>query len=175
VAPSGLRRLKVSYFGFDGVVRTGALVVSAGSVPAVRSMMAAAFATRFRFRSIVPVDAFYRGGRVSPETSDILSMNADNTSAFNCRPKTGRGSFSEHSWGAAIDINPYENPSRAGSRIYPAAAAARYFVARRAHLRDPGVITSSSALYRAAVRAGWHWGGWWSPSTDYQHFSRSGR
>jgi hypothetical protein len=29
VPPSGLRRLRVSYFGFDGVVRTGTLVVSA--------------------------------------------------------------------------------------------------------------------------------------------------
>ncbi len=175
VPPSALRRLTVSYYGFDGVVRTGALVVSAGSVPAVRSMMAAAFASRFRFRSIVPIDAFYRGGRVSPERSDILSMEADNTSAFNCRPKTGRRSYSEHSWGAAIDINPYENPARSGSRIYPAGAAARYFVARRAHLRDPGVITTSSALYRAALRAGWSWGGRWRTSTDYQHFSRSGR
>ena len=175
VPPSGLRRLTVRYWGFDGRVRTGALVVSAGSVPAVRSMMAAAFAARFRFRSVVPVDAFYRGGRVSPERSDLLSMAADNTSAFNCRPKTGRSSYSEHSWGAAIDINPYENPARSGSRIYPAGAAARYFVARRAHLRDPGVITTSSAVYRAALRAGWSWGGRWRTSTDYQHFSRSGR
>lgn len=175
VPPSALRRLTVSYYGFDGAVRTGALVVSAGSVAAVRSMMAAAFAARFRIRSIVPVDAFYRRGRASPATSDLLSMNADNTSAFNCRPKTGQRSFSEHSWGAAIDINPVENPARSGSRIYPAAGASRYFVARRAHLRDPGVITTSSAVYRAAIRAGWQWGGRWRTSTDYQHFSRTGR
>lgn len=38
------------------------------------------------------------------------SMAWDNTSAFNCRPVTGGTSFSLHSRGVAIDINPIENP-----------------------------------------------------------------
>jgi hypothetical protein len=175
VAPAALRRITLIYWGFDGSVHTGRLVVASASVTVVRRMFAAAFAARFRIRSVVPVDAYYRSGRVSPAVSDTLSMNADNTSGFNCRPKTGRTSFSEHSWGAAVDINPVENPSRAGSSIYPASAASRYYWHRAAHLRDPGVITTASAVWLAARRGGWSWGGAWSPGHDYQHFSRSGR
>ena len=174
VAPAQLRTMTMTYWGFDGQVHTGRLVVSAGSVAAMRAGFGAAFAARFEIRRMVPVDAYYRSGTASPATSDTLSMNADNTSAFNCRPKTGRTSFSEHSWGAAVDINPYENPSRAGSTIYPAKAASAYYWNRSRHLTDRGVITPTGALYRALVRAGWHWGGRWSPGHDYQHFSRSG-
>jgi hypothetical protein len=166
--------MTMTYWGFDGKVHSGRLIVSAGSVAAMKAGFAAAFAAKFEIRRMVPVDAYYRSGTASPATSDTLSMNADNTSAFNCRPKTGRTSFSEHSWGAAVDINPYENPSRAGSTIYPARAAAAYYWNRSHHLTDHGVVTPTGALYRALVRAGWHWGGRWSPGHDYQHFSRSG-
>jgi hypothetical protein len=166
--------MTMAYWGFDGKVHTGRLVVSVGSVPAMRAGFAAAFAAKFRIRRMVPVDAYYRSGTVSPATSDTVSMNADNTSAFNCRPKTGRTAFSEHSWGAAVDINPYENPSRAGSRIYPAQAATAYYWDRARHLTDPGVITPASAVYRSLLRSRWSWGGRWSPGHDYQHFSRSG-
>jgi hypothetical protein len=175
VEPSQLRTITMAFWGFDHTVHTGELVVSRQAVRPVLAAFAAAFASRFLIRSMVPVDAYYRAGRATPAGSDTLSMNADNTSAFNCRPKTGRASYSEHSWGTAVDINPYENPSRAGSSIYPAKAAHRFYWNRSLHLRDPGVITSTSALRLAFERRGWSWGGRWSPGHDYQHFSSSGR
>jgi hypothetical protein len=42
--------------------------------------------------------------------SDFQSIEADNTSAFNCRRATGSKGWSRHSFGKAIDINPIENP-----------------------------------------------------------------
>ncbi len=175
VRPRQLRAMTMGYWGFDGQVHRGTLVVRASAVPAMRTAFTRAFDARFRIRRMVPVDVYYRGGSVGPARSDTLSMRADNTSAFNCRPKTGRSSFSEHSYGLAIDVNPYENPARAGNRIYPAAAAGRYYWNRSAHLGDPGVITRRSSIYRGMRAAGWSWGGAWSNGKDYQHFSRSGR
>ena len=175
VKPKQLRAMTMGFWGFDGLAHRGTLVVRAGAVPAMRTAFTRAFDARFRIRRMVPVDAYYRDGRASPARSDTLSMNADNTSAFNCRPKTGRSSYSEHSYGLAVDINPFENPARAGSRIYPAAAASRYYWNRAAHRSDPGVITKRSSIYRGMRAAGWSWGGSWSGGRDYQHFSRSGR
>jgi hypothetical protein len=175
VRPRSLRAVTMGYWGFDGLLHRGTLVVRASAVPAMRTAFARAFDARFRIRRMVPVDRYYRGGSVSPARSDTLSMRADNTSAFNCRPKTGRTSFSEHSYGLAVDINPFENPARAGSRIYPRAAAGRYYWNRSAHLGDPGVITRRSSIYRGMRSVGWSWGGAWSGGRDYQHFSRSGR
>ena len=63
--------------------------------------------------------------------SDDASMAANNTSAFNCRPVTGGGGFSEHSYGTAIDLNPVQNPYLSGSTVLPAAGPAVRAIGRR--------------------------------------------
>ena len=102
------------------------------------------------------------------------AMRAGNTSAFNCRHVTGNPyRMSRHSWGDAIDINTFENPYVTGSRVYPPAAALRYYFHRDAHLNDPGVITRRSPIARALFAHGWYWGARWA-NPDYQHWSRTG-
>ena len=44
------------------------------------------------------------------EGRELASLNDNNTSAFDCRGVTGGSSWSEHSYGTAIDINPRQNP-----------------------------------------------------------------
>jgi len=174
VAPSSLRRLTVNYYDYSGRVRRGDLILHASAVPAVRQVFLTMFAAKFRVKLMVPVDHYYRGGRVSPTGSDIGSMNAGNTSAFNCRKVTGsRYRISQHSYGNAIDVNTYENPYATSSRIYPAAAAYRYYTMRRYHLRDHGVIAPASLVAGAVAARGWLWGARWSHH-DYQHFSANG-
>jgi len=133
-----------------------------------------AFTAKFPVKLMIPVDYYYRGGKVSPASSDILSMNAGNTSAFNCRKVTGsRYRISQHSYGNAIDVNTYENPYATSSRIYPAAAAYKYYTMRKYHLGDAGVIAPRSVLANAFARLHWLWGARWS-NHDYQHFSANG-
>ena len=52
--------------------------------------------------------------RMVPSTptaaDDFRSIEADNTSAFNCRYVDGTTRWSEHAYGRAIDVNPIENP-----------------------------------------------------------------
>ena len=174
VRPASLRRLAINYWDYSGHVRRGNVVVLSKSVSAIRSVFTTAFAAKFPVKLMVPVDYYYRGGKVSPASSDILSMNAGNTSAFNCRKVTGsRYRISQHSYGNAIDVNTYENPYATSSRVYPAAAAHKYYTMRKYHLRDAGVIAPRSAVATAFARLHWLWGARWA-NKDYQHFSANG-
>jgi poly-gamma-glutamate synthesis protein (capsule biosynthesis protein) len=106
---------------------------------------------------------------------DDRSMAANNTSAYNCRRVAGSDSWSAHAYGAAIDINPVQNPYLDGTSISP--PAGQRFAAldrsRRAHL-PAGTIREPGVVVRAFAGIGWRWGGAWEASPDYQHFSASG-
>ena len=174
VAPQGLRRLSVNFWDYSGHVRRGSIVLAPSAVAAVRSVFTAAFTAPFRIKAIGPVEVFYRSGTVSPTQSDINAMNAGNTSAFNCRTVTGsRYRVSQHSYGNAIDVNTFENPYATSSKVYPVAAAYRYYAMRRYHLRDTGVIAPNSLISRAFAAQRWLWGARWTRH-DYQHFSANG-
>jgi len=163
VTPSALRLLTVSYVGFDGTTHAGRLVVAADWADPLAGVFATLYAERFPIRTMRPVTEF--------GASDDASMAADNTSAFNCRAVTGGSSFSEHSYGTAIDLNPLENPYVSGGLVEPDAGA-DYL--DRNNVR-PGMIAADGPVVAAFAGIGWSWGGTWSSPTDYQHFSASGR
>ncbi len=169
VAPPQLRKLRVSYHGFDGRLRRGTLIVASWAVATVRKAFRAAWRDGFPIRTIHPVERYYRGTRSGMARSDARSMRADNTSAFNCRRATGSTRWSAHSWGDAVDVNPRENPHLYRGRVYPPNGAA---YADRG-VRRPGMLYASSALTRVMRARGWTWGGGYS-APDYQHFSRTG-
>jgi hypothetical protein len=165
VGPDQLRRVTLRHWGFDGEVHTGVLIVHAGVAEVVTQVFASLFAQRFPIRSMEPVDRY--GG------SDDASMDADNTSAFNCRlaVTSGPPSWSEHAFGRAIDVNPVENPYLDGGRVLP--PAGRDYL-DRANVR-PGMAVAGGPLVQAFEDAGWLWGGRAGGFTDYQHFSATGR
>jgi hypothetical protein len=103
--------------------------------------------------------------------SDDASMAANNTSAFNCRAVTGGSSFSAHSYGTAIDLNPAQNPYVSGSLVEPAAAA--NYLDRWPYRK--GMIMDGGVVDRAFAAEGWSWGGRWTNPRDYQHFSLTNR
>lgn len=98
--------------------------------------------------------------------NDTKSMTANNTSAFNCRAVTGGSSYSPHSYGYAIDINPLVNPYVKGSTVSP--AGGRKFKDRTVSIS--GTVTDDVVTIFA--KHGFSWGGdWWTKDTgDYQHF-----
>jgi hypothetical protein len=98
-------------------------------------------------------------------------MNADNTSAFNCRYVAGTTRWSMHAYGTAVDLNPIENPYVTGSGHVSPPAGGPY--ANRS--RDAkGMVHRGDLVVRAFRRIGWKWGGNWEWPRDYQHFSASG-
>jgi D-alanyl-D-alanine carboxypeptidase len=163
VGPSQLRLLRLSYWSHDGKARVGSLVVRDRVARDVVAVFRRLFAARFPIRRLRKVDA-YRG-------SDDASMVADNTSGFNCRLVAGTSHWSQHAYGEAIDVNPVENPYVQGSRVSPPAGR-RYL--NRLRMR-PGMAVEGGVLVRAFAAVGWKWGGRWSGSQDYQHFSTTGR
>jgi hypothetical protein len=104
--------------------------------------------------------------------SDDRSMAADNTSAFNCRYAVAPGPkrWSVHAYGEAIDVNTVENPYLEGGRVLP--PAGKPFTDR--HRARPGMAVPGGTLVRAFASVGWLWGGRWTASPDWQHFSRTG-
>ncbi len=163
VAPSDLRTLAMSYWGFDGRAHVGSLVVHASVTGAVLTVFRELYDRRFPIRGMQPVDAY--GG------SDEASTAADNTSAFNCRNAVVSGAphWSAHAYGTAIDVNPVENPYLLDGDVLPPAGDA---FADRSVVR-PGMAVVGGDLTAAFADAGWLWGGRWA-SPDYQHFSVSG-
>ncbi len=102
VAVSGLRLITMTYRGFDHKVHTGRLVVNAAVTGKLILVFRKLFAVHYPIRRMVPVDVYHG--------SDYASIQADNTSAFNCRDATGSSSWSEHAYGLAVDLDPCENP-----------------------------------------------------------------
>ena len=164
VAPAQLRRLRVAYWDFDGRAHTGALVVNADAVSDLVHVFARLYAARFPIRRMRPIDAYH--GRDEP------SLEADNTAAFNCRYAVAPGPkrWSGHAFGRAIDVNPVENPYLEGGRVHP--RRGRAFLDRSR--RRPGMAVRGGLLVRAFAGVGWAWGGRWTGSPDYQHFSATG-
>ena len=165
--PVPLRDLRVvtaSYRGFDGRSHTGRIVVHRDVARDVLAVLRRLYAAGFPLRRMVPVDAY--------GASDFRSIEADNTSAFNCRYVDGTTRWSEHAYGRAIDLNPIENP-------YVTAAGTTSHAASRPYLRRtpyrPGMAVEGGLVVRAFESVGWSWGGRWSGDRDYQHFSASGR
>ena len=83
-----LRVLTLSHWGFDRKVRTGRLIVREDVARPVLGVFRELYAERFPIRRVVPVDAY--------DASDFRSIEADNTSAFNCRYVDGTRRWSEH-------------------------------------------------------------------------------
>jgi D-alanyl-D-alanine carboxypeptidase len=164
-----LRLLRVSVHGWRGRVRTGELVVNRRAVGPLTRAFRALYAARFPIRHMRSRD-FYGPERGRPADGDV-------TAAFECRQAvpspctgaTGTGTWSNHAYGLAVDVNPRENPYvGCGQSRDPTAQAYRDRGNRRRGMVGPRVVA-------AFARAGWGWGGSWTGNTkDYMHFSFNG-
>ncbi|GAA3472712.1 M15 family metallopeptidase [Nonomuraea roseola] len=158
-----LRLITMTYWGFDDKAHTGELVVRENVTDDIVSVFQRLYRWRYPIKSMKLVDVF--------KGSDFDSIDADNTSAFNCRQATGSGSWSKHAYGEAVDLNPRENPYVTASGD-TAHTNARRFTERP--LDRPGVINPGDRVVKAFAAVGWEWGGSWSGTKDYQHFSKGG-
>lgn len=165
VPPSGLRMIEMTYWGMDDRSHTGGrLVVNAKEAKDLVTVFEKLYDMRYPIERMEPVDKY--------EGSDFDSIEANNTSAFNCRPATGSSSFSQHAYGLAIDINPCQNPYVYADGRIAHPDCKKY---RNRRNDDPGVIHAGDRVVKAFASIGWGWGGEWSGARDYQHFSKSGR
>jgi peptidoglycan LD-endopeptidase CwlK len=164
--PKSIRKrqkvVKVEYYSADGKIHQGQLVIDAELEKDIKKVFALVLKERVPIYSVIPISdkRFRKDGR----WDDELSMEANNTSAFNYREITGGGRLSNHAYGRAIDINPFQNPYIKNGKILP--HGAKY---------DPsiaGTFTSDHLIVRAFLQLGWEWGGNWTALKDYQHFEK---
>lgn len=143
--------IRVYYYGFDQRLHEGQLVVDRALKSEILSIFLELREIRFPIARIRPVSVY--------AWNDRRSMMKNNTSGFNFRTIAGGRTLSDHAYGRAIDLNPFQNPDERiklnGSTYNPA---------------TPGTITRQSAPYKAFIKRGWKWGGDWQGKKDYQHF-----
>lgn len=158
-----LRHLTLSHVGFDGRHHTGEMVVHADHAEDVVGVFEELYEARWPIRRMRLIDEY--------DADDDRSMADDNTSAYNCRRVAGKDTWSAHAHGAAIDINPVENPYVVDGEIRPPDGRRFASIDRSADAETPpGVIQQGDVVNRAFERIGWTWGGTFS-EPDYQHFA----
>jgi len=123
-ARNDLALLTVPYLDFNGQPRTGQMIVAKSVADTVADAFMKIFKSgKFRIEKMNLVDKYSvrnSKGEVTREASDDEAMKDNNTSAFNCRFKSGTTELSAHAKGIAIDINPVQNPfvNRSG-KVFP--------------------------------------------------------
>lgn len=160
-----LRYIHITYRDFKGVDRTGELIMHREVAKDIARIFRRLYEIGYPVRQMRLVSDF--GG------NDWRSIEADNTSAFNCRKATGSKQWSKHAYGRAIDLNPIENPyiSRSGHIAHKASLKYRRRVHRgRSTPSDKALLVESDRAVEIFKGYGWKWGGNWSGTKDYQHF-----
>ncbi|MET0997478.1 MAG: M15 family metallopeptidase [Marmoricola sp.] len=163
VAATDLSWVRLTFWGFDHRRHTGELLVHQSVADDLVGVFRALYDERFpieemRITRLDELDA--------PPTGD-----GNNTGVFACRVTTGGSSYSQHAYGLAIDVNPFQNPYLKDGQVLPELASS-YLARGRVR---PGMITPGGPVARAFAGIGWPWGGEWQSLKDYQHFSQNGR
>jgi D-alanyl-D-alanine carboxypeptidase len=166
---SQLRVLSVTHWGFDRKAHKGQLIVNAKVAAPLARVFRQLYASRFPIRHLKLSDA-YGPSSSHPADGDISgSFECRQAVPSPCTGGTGTGTWSQHAYGQAVDLNPVENPYvGCGQTRDP---TSRSFMDRSR--QRPGMITP--AVVKAFRTIGWGWGGSWTGSTkDYMHFSVTG-
>lgn len=160
-----LRYVKILHYNFDGILQEGELICNQAIAQDMVEIFYELYLANYQIAKMVLIDAY--------GADDNLSMEDNNTSAFNYRVVSGTSRLSKHAYGLAIDINPMQNPfvdinedgslysSPAGSEIY----------ADRTVLFDHK-IDEQDLCYQLFIEHGFIWGGHWKSYQDYQHFQK---
>ena len=162
IALAELSLLEMSYWTLDKQTVQGQMIIATAHAQTVVEIFETLYNNHFPLTSMKLMWEF--------AGDDDASMSANNTSGFNCRKVKNTSSWSQHSYGQAIDINPLWNPWIRGNVIDP--PEGKNFLDRT--MNHPGIIKDGDLVVRAFLSRGWLWGGHWSKYKDYQHFSISG-
>lgn len=176
-APVGCERLmKVDfdYVNFAGKTEQGSMIVLDVVAPSVERIFAELYQRKFPLHSARLMREF--------KGDDNASMDANNSSAFNARPMTGGTSWSKHTYGVAIDINPVQNPFLAFGEngtitVKPNQSATQYI--NRTQFRARSELSRTGMAEEVVDLFAHHgfliWGGDWNTPIDTQHFEVGSR
>ena len=165
VSLSDLQYIQLNHWDFNGKTVSGEMIVHKDIANEVVYIFEELYNLHYPIRQMRLVSDF--------KANDWKSIDADNTSAFNCRPVTGnKKKWSKHAYGRAIDINPLENPyiSKTGHISHKGSLKYRKRVHKYNTYSDHAVLLKYDKATQVFKKYGWKWGGDWKYSKDYQHF-----
>ncbi len=150
--------LDIQYLSFDEKIHQGQLIVHKDLAVEVQEIFNFILEQKFPIAKMIPI--------VKYAWSDYKSMEDNNTSAFNYRFVAGTTRLSNHSFGRAIDINPFYNPV-----VYPngkkVPSKAKY------EPDKPGRLHENHIIVKEFKSRGWRWGGNFSKYADLHHFDKN--
>ena len=164
VSCSRLSLIKFSYFGFDKAVHSdGEIIV----LDAVAHYVAAIFDSLLDHRFAIAKARLMNDYDGDDDAADV----DNNTSSFNDRVVAGTNTLSLHAYGAAIDLNPVQNPfvKVAAGKHEASPAEGKTYLDRNA--ARPGMAEPAIDIF--ADNGFSIWGGDWHDPIDYQHFQVS--
>ncbi len=163
VARRDLAWVRLTFWGFDARRHTGELLVNRTVADPLVTVFHRLYDARF---PIEQMQITSQAEQDAPPTGD-----GNDTGAFACRPVRGETVFSQHAYGLAVDVNPFQNPYLKGDLVLPELASSY----RERGRQRPGMILADGPVVRAFAGIGWTWGGSWHSLQDLQHFSANGR
>ncbi len=166
VAREELRYLTALHKDGQGRTFLGEMVVNASIAQDVLEILRSLYDASYPIEKMRLIDHY--------GADDQASMEDNNSSAFNFRPRAHQTAISKHALGLAIDINPLYNPyvltTESGYRIVEPASAGAY-LDRSADF--PYKIEKDDLCCTLFREHGFYWGGGWASRTkDFQHFER---
>ena len=159
ISYNDLKYLNIKYYDFNEIEHNdGALIVNKDVAEEVLKIFYELYQNKYPIDKMKLVEEY--------DAIDELSMEDNNTSAFNYRIVENSDKLSWHCFGLAIDMNPLYNPYVLGNEIYP--QNAKEYTNRIKEFK--GKITHNDLAYQVFTKYGWKWGGDFISSKDYQHF-----
>jgi hypothetical protein len=167
VSTSDLRYIRVKHHNFYRSEKMGELIVHKDVAEEIVNIFRELYDIGYPIRQMRLISDFMG--------NDWRSIEADNTSAFNCRKtSTKSGKWSKHAYGKAIDINPIENPfvSKHGRIAHIESHRYKKRVHKSSSFADRAMLIKNDKAVRIFKKYGWKWGGDFKSYKDYQHFAK---
>lgn len=155
----------ILHIGFDNLVHKGEIIVNKKIACDVVDIFSTLYINNYKIEKVELMDKY--------NWDDNLSMEDNNTSAFNYRYIENTNRLSNHSYGLAIDINPLYNPYiyTKDNKVVILPKCAIKYANREKNFNYK--IDKNDLAYKLFIAHGFSWGGDWCDKKDYQHFEKS--
>ncbi len=157
-----LRYLHVLHVDAEGVTHEGEMIVNVHIAEDVLDIFRRLYEAGYPIEKIRLVDEY--------GADDELSMEDNNSSAFNFRFISHTTRISKHGLGLAVDVNTLYNPYTKvvdGERIVEPVTGEPYLDRDAAFQYK---IERGDLCFSLFMEHGFEWGGDWEDRKDYQHF-----
>lgn len=180
VSYKDLAYIKLLHYGYDNKVKVGELIIHKAVVNEMKKVFNDLFNIKYQINSMHLIDNYWINN--DGLLSDRKSIEHNNSSSFCFRIILNTTKLSNHAYGIAIDINPFDNPYAPKdenkefdySRLTPYEKDLMFDREEKAKT-NRHIITLNDEICKIFESVGYECGGIWPSrgdtlSCDWQHF-----